>query len=675
MASAVNIGVRLINLIKTLNLYDEDNELPLAEQLLSTRVYIVSLLINFFIIISFAGIIPQTRLITVPSPSPNDFEKLADSYRSTIICRCSQVTMHHKQVFSFNPQFHQVCSSNFINEEWFSSLFNTITSSYYPLEFRLMASAQFQILSLLCRISRQIVFDALTEFYTTLLISTRALTRSAFNNYTITLFQQFNTTTITNHRVYNSFISSIIEEHRFISALRTNFYTRSIPGSDKYETFPAIYPQNVDLTQSSFISNETCRCDHTSSCIYPAGIYNQSKAIVPNEVFLPDASLLFAVPGFQVGCVPQNALLQSTLECFYNQSCLDIVIKLTGALPTVHALNMSSSSRFDPTTTVSVIFDQLMLESWHNSADFAAYFRICAPKTCSYSYQQRFYIIYIVTVMTSVFCGLSKVLNMASPLLVKLFLRLCSRQVPTIETDERDELNTSKINLFNRLLSLLIFFALGCHDRLWKIARFAYLKATTLNLFKTTFTNVKHGIYSTRIYIILLLVGIGILTIYSTKRTISIKIIVQNPNSSQFEELYKIYPSILSCPCRRISIPRSIFAYNEIQFHPICTSHFIRDEHWFEYWTMKFLNGTVDPAPSFHWADFRKNGLKIFNYVRIVCDLITQTASYYLSASEKEDFFAAEPTRTAEFNELTTAWSSSLDIKVENYLKYNLAII
>ncbi|CAF1108368.1 unnamed protein product [Rotaria sp. Silwood1] len=411
MATTANIGIqyqnRLMHLIKTLNFYDTDNELSLFEQLLSTRVYVVSLLITLFITISFASIIPQTRLITVSLPSPNNFEKLADSYRSTIICHCSQATMYHKELFSFNPQFHQVCSSNLIDEEWFSSLFNTLTNNYYPLDFRLMASAQFQILSLLCRISRQTIYDALSDFYTTSFFSARALTRAVYNDYMITLFQQFNTTTLTNHRIYNNFISSIIDEHRFISALRTNFYTRSIPDSDKYETFPAIYPKNVNLTQSSFISNGICRCDQTSSCIYPAGIYNQSKVIIPNEVFIHDASLQFVVPGFQVGCVPQNALLQSTLECFYNQSCLDIVIKLTGALPTVRALNMSNFSRFDPTTTLSIIFDQLMLESWHNSTDFVAYFRICAPKTCTYSYKQRFYIIYIITVVTSLVGGLS----------------------------------------------------------------------------------------------------------------------------------------------------------------------------------------------------------------------------------------------------------------------------
>ncbi|CAF3730549.1 unnamed protein product [Rotaria sp. Silwood1] len=346
-----------------------------------------------------------------------------------------------------------------------------------------MASAQFQVLSALCRIVRNIVSDAVNEFSATIFVSPRALSRTIFDTYTDTLVDQFNKTTLENFRTLNGFISSIIDESRFISALRTNFYTRSVPDSGNYTTFSGIYPQKVNLTQSSFMSNKTCRCDQTSNCIYPAGIYNQSKAIIPNEAFSNDASLLFAVPGVQVGCVPQNALLQSTLECFYNQSCLDIVITLTGALRTVSALNISNSiSRFHPTTTI------------------------------------------------------------------------------------------------------------GYRDRVWNMVRIAYEKVTTFNLFKTALTDVEQGIYSTRVYILFLMVGVYVLTIYSTKVIGSKQVIVQNPSINQFEELNKMYSSILSCPCSRLSMPRSTFMHYEVQFHPFCTSRFIRDELWLQYWTMEFLN-------------------------------------------------------------------------------------
>ncbi|CAF1106786.1 unnamed protein product [Rotaria sordida] len=462
------------------------------------------------------------------------------------MCRCSQTSIPYPQFVSFNPQFHQVCSSDFVSEEWFSSLFNVNTSNYHPLDFRLVASAQFQVLSILCRTSRQAVIDALKGFNSIAILSPNALSYDALNSYIGPSIEQFQKNTLDNFRSYHHFVSSLIEEHRFISALRTNFYTRSVPGSNISVTFSAIYPQQVDLTQSSSMLNETCRCDRTSDCVYPAGIYNQSRAIIPNEVFSLDVSPLFMIPEFQVGCVPQNALLQSTLECFYNQSCLDIVISLTDALRTVSALNISNSfSRFSPTTTIGILFDNLMVESWENSTDFAAYFQTCAPKACSYSYLQRFFLTYMIATMASIFGGLSVALRITSPWFVKFILRLSCRQVRMLATNEGHEPN----------------------------------------------------------------------------RISSQQIIVRNPTMDQFEYLHDMHSSILSCPCRYSFIPRSTFISNEIQIHPFCKSSFIHDDRWFQYWTMKFLNGSIDPSPPFYWTDFRKNGLKFFNYVKLYCDI------------------------------------------------------
>ncbi|CAF3968558.1 unnamed protein product, partial [Rotaria sordida] len=468
-----------------------------------------------------------------------------------------------------------------------------------------MASAQFQVLSVLCRTSRQFVIDALKGFSSTTILSPNALSRDIINSYIGTSIEQFQKNTLDSFRSYYHFVSSLVEENHFISALRTNFYTRSVPDSNISVTFSAIYPQQVNQTPSSLMSNETCRCDRTSDCVYPAGIYNQSQTIVSNEVFSLDESPLFIVPGFQVGCVPQNALLQSTLECFYNQSCLDIVISLTDALRTVSALNISNSfSRFSPTTTIGVLFDNLMVESWENSTDFAIYFQTCAPKACSYSYLQRFFLIYMITIIASVFGGLNIVLRITSPLFVKFILRSPYRRVRMLEANERHE---PKRNF---------------QDRIWNFVTLIYQKVITLNLFKTTFTNIQHGIYSTRVYIILMMLGICILTIYSTSIVSSQQIIVRNPSLDEFEHLHDMNLSILSCPCRYSLIPRLTFTVNEVQVHPFCTSSFVRDDHWFQYWTMKFLNGSIDPTPSFYWTDFRKNGLKFFNYVKILCDIV-----------------------------------------------------
>ncbi|CAF3959012.1 unnamed protein product [Rotaria sordida] len=277
----VQYKTQLLHIIRNLNLYNDDDELILADQLLSTRVLIISLSIALLLILSLTGIIPQTRLITVSSPSVNDFENIVNRYASTAVCRCSQTSILYSQIVSLNAGFHQVCSSDFVSEVWFSSLFNVNTSNYYPLDFRLMASAQFQILSILCRTSRQVVNDALKEFAGTTIFSPSTLSRDVVSTNIGTFIEQFQKNTLDSFRSQIHFILSLLGEHHFMSALRTNFYTRGVLDSNNFVTFSAIYPQQVGLTQSSFMSNETCQCDRTSDCVYPAGIYNQIRSIIP----------------------------------------------------------------------------------------------------------------------------------------------------------------------------------------------------------------------------------------------------------------------------------------------------------------------------------------------------------------------------------------------------------
>ena len=444
--SCLRLRNHFVHLINSFNLYDHDDSLTRAEQILSTRIFIVFLSISLYSVLTITAVLPQTRTITLVLPSPNEFNNVVNEYKSTPTCRCSQVSISYEQFFSLDSRFHQVCSSDFITEQWFSSLFNENTSSYHPLDFRLTASAQFQVLAVLCTMSRETVLHAQEQFLSTQFITLNALSKFDFDTYTAALIDQLNKTTVAQFYADNHFISSIIDQYQYTSALRTNFYTISIPGSSSYTNFPTVYPTQANLDQSSFISNGTCSCDVTSNCAYPAGIYNHSMSIVPNEIFLPDASLLFSVTGFKIGCVSQNALLQSTLECLYNQSCLNMFVALTAAITTVAPLNMSSSSRFLPTTTIELMFKNLMLESWEGFTNFSEYFRTCAPKACSYSYVQRFNFIYMMTTLISLYGGMSVVFQTMSPLFVKFILRKCRQQVEILETNEHHEQDTSKVD-------------------------------------------------------------------------------------------------------------------------------------------------------------------------------------------------------------------------------------
>ena len=121
-------------------------------------------------------------------------------------------------------------------------------------------------------------------------------------------------------------------------------------------------------------------------------------------------------------------------------------VALTAAITTVAPLNMSSSSRFLPTTTIELMFKNLMLESWEGFTNFSEYFRTCAPKACSYSYVQRFNFIYMMTTLISLYGGMSVVFQTMSPLFVKFILRKCRQQVEILETNEHHEQDTSKVD-------------------------------------------------------------------------------------------------------------------------------------------------------------------------------------------------------------------------------------
>lgn len=87
-----------------------------------------------------------------------------------------------------------------------------------------------------------------------------------------------------------------------------------------------------------------------------------------------------------IGCLPITSLRLSTLQCFYDQNCLDQVkntlnIQNISIIP----LNITQSSKFPMNITFNQVIDNLMLEKWTYDVDYDKYFSECSPKQCSYS--------------------------------------------------------------------------------------------------------------------------------------------------------------------------------------------------------------------------------------------------------------------------------------------------
>ncbi|CAF3763842.1 unnamed protein product [Rotaria sp. Silwood1] len=519
-------------------------------------------------------------------------------------------------------------------------------SDNYPLDFRLIASSQFQMLALLCRTANTIVLDAIKQFVSSEMMSNNILFRANFEVQIAALVEQLQSTISADASRTNQLLLLSIAQNFILCALRTNFYKRNIPGTSTIFTYSVSYANNVNEHNIASVpnnANDICNCLNSIYCKFPSGFFNRSSigSIVSGQTLWSYPPSWFFVSGMQVGCIPQTALLSSILECFFNQTCLTLVASAANALVGVTPLNASTSfSNYNSNTLISDIFDKLMLESLHNSTDFQGYFEACAPKVCTYSYPQRFSLAYIMTTLISIIGGLSVAVSILSSWIVKFLIK----KKKLIVTKEINESN-SDINLNKQSIKMSV-------NKLFVEARNSLI---TLNLFTKTLVDIRHGIYSTRIYIVLLGVGAIIMTVYSTTVQHSMSVIVQNPTLLQFEKLYQQYPSTLSCPCQHLSVMHSSIMTIWPRYHQVCSSTFVQNDGWLKYWPMTLIDANNTNSRDFPSNDFRVTGQAFFQQLQTFCSLATEILANAVEKFNRTNFVSAKPLAKADFNSQASA--------------------
>jgi hypothetical protein len=159
-----------------------------------------------------------------------------------------------------------------------------------------------------------------------------------------------------------------------------------------------LYRKQVSFFVRSYQHTATgaiCICTQTEtltdeSCRGPSGIYEKEFDIdigKINDSIVPTVS----IPDFTSSCMPVDACLLSSLKCFFNQSCVNTIFRYPRTTDDVMwnftALNRDNalkSSRFNITSRIKTIVDELMVEEWLIQEDFDKYFQQCAPVVCTY---------------------------------------------------------------------------------------------------------------------------------------------------------------------------------------------------------------------------------------------------------------------------------------------------
>ena len=161
--------------------------------------------------------------------------------------------------------------------------------------------------------------------------------------------------------------------------------------------------------------NGSCLCGRDGDCSEPAAVYTDTEII--------------KIAGMRVGCYPLNSVLQSTLQCLYDQQCVDLLRSIFNISESFSAIDNRSVSRFSSTATIHSMANELFIEKWQTNTSYEQFFTTCAAKTCSYSYSERANIIYVITILIGLYGGL----NISLKILGRTLIRMCHQIVKRIK--------------------------------------------------------------------------------------------------------------------------------------------------------------------------------------------------------------------------------------------------
>jgi hypothetical protein len=390
----------------------------LREEHYTTRLYLILFILSLIILTVFTTINSQTIRVIVKSPSSEDFIKLHEQYPKILHCPCSQTTIDQKFICRIKPEYHEVCSSEFVSSNWINIQF--LRSSRTILrtdDIRYQSEFHFQLLSTVCHMASQIIEDSLHSFNQTQFVTSEALSRQSFQTQVDSIVADFKRILPASFELVIQLIKVNFQINQFITPMNSDFWYDGIDAKgDKYiQLLLFVYrraEEQHDLINNG-ISDETDLCTSYSDFeCYQNTIINEDG--VNNNI-----------TGLVQTWFPFQALMMSTLECFYYDKCLSQIKQFinTTRSPTNFTILKSSLNK-NQYDRIEALANHLFIQSWYNETFYESYFNQCHPLTCEYTYESRFNLIYIVTTIIGFLGGLDVVLRLLLPLIVKLVRRI-----------------------------------------------------------------------------------------------------------------------------------------------------------------------------------------------------------------------------------------------------------
>jgi len=298
---------------------------------------------------------------------------------------------------------HQVCSSDFITDRWIEPLLlPNLQSTYSPMEFRTSAIGFFQLLASFCEFTEKYLTDELSALRNKSLIHSQVVSPIQLNTQIQSIIEQFQVDTNNSFLNILELIRLMINNNSLISLFQTNWKWTDLIDV-KYGHWGKI------VHTEPIVYDGTCNCGLSSECVQ-------------------DVS---ETPGLKVGCYPLEALLQSNLQCLYNDSCIRLIQSTNQSYT---PLNISLPSKYKLDSSVQLILNQLMIEEWISNVSYNNYYAICSPSFCSYSYMTRRSSLDILSSLLGLYGGLIIIITSLTTVSIHIWQKRHTRVQPTSVT-------------------------------------------------------------------------------------------------------------------------------------------------------------------------------------------------------------------------------------------------
>ena len=314
----------------------------------------------------------------------------------------------------------------------------TIANLKYSINF----FGQFNILKTFCENAQDTIVDARQAFLQTKYISIQLIDENYFLNEISSTIDNWKTNT--NNR-YGRIVQLIRETNQGNKLINFQYNTNFLLN------------QTVNQFYYKSLNYSNCSCDLYGSCSMPIS-YTPPSAFGSLGVLVP-----FEIPNFLTGCFPVESLLQSTLQCFTDQTCLNSLLQKLAA--TIRILDIPIRMNFSilyisnqkQNQTIESIVQELMVDFWTENISYSTYYNTCSP-TCTYETLRQRNILTIVTTIISVLGGLATIFE----IFMLIFIRLIE-ELPNIRSYEYvfiliKQRSSNKLKFILFLLLIIIFY-------------------------------------------------------------------------------------------------------------------------------------------------------------------------------------------------------------------------